>query len=281
MGKKLRRLQEIIKEMDSLLIAYSGGVDSSLLLKVATDVLGKKVVAVTARSLTYPEKEYEEAQKIAEKLGVRHLSINSEELDIPGFFSNPPDRCYYCKRELFSGLREIAGREGIDYIADGCNLDDEKDFRPGMRAAEELGIRSPLREAELTKEDIRKLSKGLGLASWNKPSLACLASRFPSGDKITPRGLQMVSEAEEYLYSLGFKQLRVRHHQGLARIEVSRKDIKRFCDNSLCLEITRKLKKIGYTYVTLDLQGYRSGSMNEVLQEKSVKNPGGIAHASL
>jgi uncharacterized protein len=147
MEKKLRRLQEIIKEMDSLLVAYSGGVDSSLLLKVAKDTLGEKVVAVTARSLTYPEKEYEEAQRIAERLGVRHLSINSEELDIPGFSSNPPDRCYYCKRELFSGLREIAGREGIGYIADGCNLDDEKDFRPGMRAAEELGIRSPLREA--------------------------------------------------------------------------------------------------------------------------------------
>ena len=281
MEKKLHHLQEIIKEMDSLLVAYSGGVDSTLLLKVAKDVLGEKVVAVTARSLTYPEKEYVEAQRIAKRLGVRHLSINSEELDIPEFSSNPPDRCYYCKRELFSGLREIAGREGIGYIADGCNLDDEKDFRPGMRAAEELGIRSPLREAELTKEDIRKLSKGLGLASWNKPSLACLASRFPYGDKITPRGLQMVSEAEEYLYNLGFKQLRVRHHQGLARIEVSRKDIRRFCDNSLCLEITRKLKKIGYTYVTSDLQGYRSGSMNEVLQEKSVKNPGGITPASL
>jgi len=218
MEVRLHHLRDIIKEMGSLLIAYSGGVDSTLLLKVAKDTLGDRVVAVTSRSLTYSAEEYNEAREIAERLGVRHLTIISEELDIPEFSSNPPDRCYYCKRELFSKLIEIARKEGIDYVADGCNLDDEKDFRPGMKAAKELGIRSPLKEAGLTKEDVRNLSKRLGLPTWNKPALACLASRFPYGNRITSKGLQMVSEAEEYLRSLGLKQLRVRHYNSLARI---------------------------------------------------------------
>lgn len=265
MDKRLQNLQSIIREMGSLLIAYSGGVDSTFLLKVAKDTLGDRVIAVTAKSLTYPRREHGEAQERARRLVARHLTIVSEELEIPEFSDNPPERCYYCKRELFSKLREIARKEGMNYVADGSNLDDVGDFRPGMRAAEEAGVRSPLKEAGLTKEDIRELSKGLGLSTWDKPSFACLASRFPYGDKITPKGLQMVAEAEEYLYGLGFKQLRVRQHQNLARIEVSQEDIERFCDDSLRMMIVETLKGIGYTYVTIDLQGHRSGSMNEAL----------------
>jgi uncharacterized protein len=265
MKEKLKDLTRNIKEMGSLLIAYSGGVDSTFLLKVAKDTLGERVIAVTARSPTYPSREYKQAREMAKKLGVKHLTINSEELSIPEFFSNPPNRCYYCKKELFSKLKEIALREGTDYIADGSNLDDLKDFRPGTKAAEELGIRSPLKEAGLTKEDIRNLSRDLRLPTWDKPSFACLASRFPYGDKITPKALKMVNEAEEYLHSLGFKQVRVRHHRNLARIEVSQEEIEQFLSDDPRKRIAKMLKEIGYTYVTLDLEGYRSGSMNEVL----------------
>ncbi|MEE8470499.1 MAG: ATP-dependent sacrificial sulfur transferase LarE [Dehalococcoidia bacterium] len=266
MDKRLQALRSIIKDMGSLLIAYSGGVDSTFLLKVSKDTVGDRVIAVTAKSLTYPGREYDEAQKRAREFGVRHLTIVSEELDIPEFSDNPPDRCYYCKRELFSKLSEIAVRERINYVADGSNLDDLGDFRPGMRAAEEAGIRSPLREAGLTKQDIRELSRDIGLSTWNKPSFACLASRFPYGDKIVPEGLHMVDEAEEYLHSLGFGQLRVRHHNNLARVEVPQEDVERFWEDGLRTTIVEKLKEIGYTYVTLDLQGYRSGSMNEALE---------------
>ncbi len=262
---KLQELQNILSEMGSVLISYSGGVDSTFLLKVARDVLGDNVIAVTARSLTYPIRELEEAKALASNLRIRHLIIDSEEIDIPGFSHNPPDRCYYCKRELFSKLKEIARQEGMDYVADGCNLDDINDFRPGTKAAEEAGVRSPLKEAELTKDNIRGFSEQLGLPTWDKPSIACLASRFPYGDAITAEGLKMVGEAEEYLYGLGFKQLRVRHHKDMARIEVPTEDFERFFEDDLRKEIVRHLKEVGYNYVTLDLQGYRTGSMNEVL----------------
>lgn len=264
----MQALQNIIDDMGSLLVAYSGGVDSTFLLKVAKMTLGGRVMAVTATSLTYPKREHDEAQKRAKEFGVRHMTIVSEELDIPEFSDNPPDRCFYCKKELFSRLREIAVREGMNYVADGTNLDDVGDFRPGMKAAEELGVRSPLKEAGLTKQDIRELSRELGLSTWDKPSYACLASRFPYGDKIVPEGLRMVAEAEDYLHDLGFRQLRVRHHGNLARIEVPKGEVGRFREEGLRAEVVEKLKSIGYTYVTLDLQGYRSGSMNETLDAR-------------
>ena len=265
MTDKLSQLRHILHEMGGVLIAYSGGVDSTFLLKVAADTLGDKAVAVTARSLTYPEREYEEGREIAKALGARHITIVSEELEIPEFSDNPPRRCYYCKKELFTKLLQIARQEGLQFVVDGSNLDDETDFRPGRDAAREFGIRSPLSEAGLTKGDIRRFSKDLCLPTWDKPSFACLASRFPYGDKITPEKLHRVAEAEDFLHTLGFKQVRVRDHQDLARIEVVPDDIKRFCEEDIRIQVSERLRKIGYNYVALDLFGYRSGSMNEIL----------------
>lgn len=262
---KLDYLKNILKDMGRVIVAFSGGVDSSFLLRVAKEVLGDKILAVTACSETYPQAELEEAKKIAQLLSVRHLIISSEELEIPGFQDNPSNRCYFCKKELFGKLKEIGAKEGIDLIVDGTNHDDLGDHRPGMLAARELGVRSPLTEAGLTKKDIREYSHLLGLPTWEKPSFACLASRFPYGEKITREKLRRVDRAEEYLKSKGFKQLRVRHHEGIARIEVDRRDIRRFLQDNLSREIIMKLKELGFTYITLDLEGYRMGSMNETL----------------
>jgi uncharacterized protein len=263
--EKLALLKDIIRRYGSLLVAFSGGCDSTLLLKVARDVLGEGAIAVTARSETYPSCEYEEAVELAREIGARHLTIDTSELSVEGFSSNAPDRCYFCKGELFQKLLEIAGEHGIQYVADGASLDDASDHRPGMRAARELGIVSPLKEAGLTKDDIRELSRMLGLPTWDKPSFACLASRFPYGEEITAEKLTMVDRAESFLRSLGFRQVRVRHHDTMARIEVSEPDLDRFLERSVRERVASKLKEIGYTYISLDLQGYRSGSMNEVL----------------
>ncbi len=264
-AEKLCRLKEVIENYGSLLVAFSGGGDSTLLLRVAHEVLGERAMAVTARSETYPSREYAEAEKIAKDFGVRHLTIDTSELSIEGFSSNPPDRCYFCKAELFEKLLEVAREHGIPYVADGANLDDADDHRPGMQAAAELGIVSPLKEAGLRKSDIREISKALGLSTWNKPSFACLASRFPYGEEITPEKLSMVDAAETFLRSLGFRQVRVRHHESLARIEVSPEEIDKFFDRSLRERVCSELKEIGYVYVSLDLTGYRTGSLNEVL----------------
>lgn len=265
LNEKYEKLKEILEDMGSVLIAYSGGVDSTFLLKAAYDVLKDKVVAVTARSSTYPEREFNEAVKYAKQIGAQHKVIISEELDIKEFVHNPKNRCYYCKRELFTKLKEEAVNLGINYVLDGSNADDVNDYRPGMQAAKELEVRSPLKEALLTKNDIRTLSKKMGLPTWDKPSFACLSSRFPYGNEITRPKLGMVEKAEEFLLGLGFRQIRVRHHGDIARIEVGPSEREKFFDLSVMDKINNELKKIGFTYVTLDLSGYRTGSMNEVL----------------
>jgi uncharacterized protein len=264
--QKLEQLKEIFQSMGKVLVAFSGGVDSTFLLKVAKDSLGdRNVLAVTALSPLYPDRELAGAKRVAQEIGVRHLLIESNELEIEGFSENPPNRCYFCKRELFGELMDLAKKEGVPYVVEGSTLDDEKDHRPGRKAVQELGIRSPLQEALFTKEEVRKLSKELGLPTWDKPSFACLASRFPYGEEITSEALRMVDEAEAFLLSLGFKQVRVRHYQNLARIEVYAEDISRLMNGVLREKVVNRLKKIGYQYVTVDLQGFRSGSMNEVL----------------
>jgi len=261
--EKLESLKEILRSLESVVIAFSGGVDSTFLSKVAFDVLGDNALAVTARSETYPRAEFEEALGLAEEIGIKHEAIVSEELDIPEFSDNPVNRCYYCKKELLTKLKEIAEERGLKHVAEGSNFDDLDDYRPGMQAVAELGVRSPLKEAKLTKADIRELSKRFGLPTWNKPSFACLSSRFPYGNRITREKLTAVGEAEIFLRNLGIRQLRVRHHDRIARIEVAQEDMEILLQNRE--QIVEKLKELGYTYVTMDLQGYRTGSMNEVL----------------
>jgi len=259
---KLEHLKEILTSLDRVLVAYSGGVDSTLLLKVSKDTLGDKVLAVTAKSATYPAAEIETAAEIAEKLGVKHTLIETKEVSDPKFFNNPLDRCYHCKQELFSKLTALAKENNLKYVLDGSNYDDRNDFRPGMKAAREFGVRSPLQEAQFTKQEIRKLAQKYNLAVWNKPSLACLASRIPYGEKITPDKLKRINQAEQFLRKEGFSQVRVRHHQQIARIEVYSEEIPKLLRKELRDKIISKFKQLGYTYVTVDLEGYRTGSMN-------------------
>ena len=260
---KLNKLKDILKSLDSVVIAFSGGVDSTLLSKVAYKVLGDKSLAVTAKSETYTKSELEDAIGLAKEIGIKHEVIETSELDIPEFSHNPADRCYHCKKELLKKLKEIAESKGFKHVVDGANLDDTGDYRPGMRAVNEMGVRSPLKEAELTKDEIRELSKCYGLPTWDKPSAACLASRFPYGTEITREKLNVVNDAEAFIKSFGIIQLRVRYHDQIARIEVSEKDMENLLKNRD--QIVKKLKEFGFNYVTMDLQGYRTGSMNEVL----------------
>lgn len=262
---KLERLKNILTEMRKVLVAFSGGVDSSFLLKVARDVLGENVYAVIASSETYPEKEREEAIRLAKQLNVRFEVIKTKELENPDFFHNPPERCYFCKMELFTSLKKIADGQGIPYVLDGSNYEDTSDFRPGVKAASELGVRSPLKEVGLVKSEIRQLSRLLDLPTWNKPSMACLSSRFPYYTDIEPERLKQVARAEEYLKERGFTQVRVRHHGQIARVEVEPPEFQKIVDERTRKEIIEYFQKLGYIYITLDLAGFRSGSMNEPL----------------
>jgi uncharacterized protein len=255
--------------MKKVLVAFSGGVDSTLLLKVAAETLGGDVLAVIAGSETYPVREIRAARGIAKALKVRHRVIHTCEIENPKFVKNPPTRCYYCKQELFSSLKGIAEAEGIPYVLDGQNVDDAGDFRPGAKAGRELGVRSPLKDAGLTKDDIREISRAYGLPTWNKPSLACLASRFPYETAIEVKSLKQVGAAEDFLRGQGFGQLRVRHHGPLARIEITPAEFPALMKPAVRDRIVARLKKLGYLYVTLDLAGYRTGSMNEGLSKKT------------
>jgi uncharacterized protein len=263
---KYEHLQEILQEMGSVAIGYSGGVDSTLLLKVSAGVLGQRAVAMIGRSETYPTREFEEALVLAEQIGARVVVVRTEETDILKFQENPPDRCYFCKTELFGKLQEVALQEGAAWIADGTITDDIGDFRPGMKAKSEKNVRSPLLEAGFSKTDVRELSKYLELPTWDKPAFACLSSRFPYGMGISREQLSRVDQAETFLRDRGFRFFRVRvHDDKTARIEVGPEEILRLLQNDLRQDLVSHLKTLGFTYVTLDLQGYRTGSMNEVL----------------
>ena len=262
---KWDHLTELLRDMERAIIAFSGGVDSSLLLAAAAEVLGSNLIAVTADSDTYPSGELADAREFARSLGVRHHVLHTDELSSEQFTSNPPDRCYFCKKELYGRLKFLADREAISWILDGSNVDDLRDYRPGSRAASEFGVRSPLREAGFSKQEVRDCARMLNLPVWDKPSLACLSSRIPYGTRITRAVLNMVQQAEDRLRVLGLNQVRVRHHGDMARIEIDRNDFNKLLTDGVSERITADLKMIGYTYVCLDLEGYRTGSMNESL----------------
>jgi uncharacterized protein len=262
---KHEKLKAYLNSLGSVAVAFSSGVDSTFLLKTAHEVLGENVIAVTARSCSFPERELKEAQAFCLEEGIRHFVCDSEELDIDGFSQNPLNRCYLCKNELFTKIWAIAREQGMEHVAEGSNIDDDGDYRPGLIAVKEQGVTSPLRYAGLTKQEIRELSQKLGLPTWNKQSFACLSSRFPYGERITAERLSMIDRAEQLLLDAGFRQVRVRFHGNLARIETDEAGFGLFADAALRKRIHDALREIGFTYVSLDLLGYRTGSMNETI----------------
>jgi uncharacterized protein len=267
---KLGNLKHRLRELDSVVVAFSSGVDSTFLLKTAHNLLGNRTLAVTAQSPIFPQRELDEALQFVREENIEHIVIDFDALAVTGFSQNPANRCYLCKTELFTKIRNIAGERGLPHVVEGSNADDTNDYRPGMQAIAELGIASPLRESRLTKQEIRQLSGELGLRTQNKPSFACFASRFPYGEEITKERLAMIDAAEQYLLNTGIYQVRVRFHGNVARIETDEEGFCRFLDKNFRQEIHDRFKKIGFVYVSLDLLGYRTGSMNETLSEHNL-----------
>lgn len=271
---KYEKLKALLAGMQRVLVAFSGGVDSTLLLKVAVDALSENALAATAISETTSRNERRDAVRLAEQMGVTHLLVESQELEMPEFIKNPVDKCYICKKHRFSAMKALADKHGCFYVLDGANLDDQRDFRPGTRALKELGVRSPLFEAEMTKSDIRRLSQQLGLPTWNKPSFACLASRIPYHQRITPEKLHQVDVGEDFLRELDFSpQLRVRHYGDTARLEIAPDDIQKLASADLRDRIVDYFKGLGFAFVTLDLEGYTMGSLNRVLNRSKEEKP--------
>lgn len=262
---KYDRLKDYLASLGSVAVAFSSGVDSTFLLYAAKEALGDHAIAVTASSCSFPERELKEAKEYCQKMGIRHFVIKSEELEIEGFSHNPKNRCYLCKHELFEKIGALAKEQGINEIAEGSNLDDNGDYRPGLQAVAELGVKSPLRHIGFTKQEIRELSQYLNIPTWNKQSFACLSSRFPYGDLINEKKLKMVDRAEQLLLDMGFHQLRVRIHGDVARIELLPDEFPKFMEEKTRLSVYKKFKEYGFSYVTLDVLGYRMGSMNETL----------------
>ncbi len=267
---KLDRMRAILAPMRNLIVAFSGGVDSTFVLKVAHEVLGDSVLALTTTSPTMPDEDRESALAMARLIGARHLLVESNELEIPGYSANPLNRCYLCKHNLFTVCEAKAAELGIDTIVDGLNLDDLHDYRPGMQAASEKSVRHPLVEAEMTKADIRELSRSMGLPTWDRPASPCLSSRFPYGTEITPEGLKKVAAGEQLLHSMGFVVARVRYHGEVARLELEQNEIARIFEPANREMIDREFKKIGFRFVAIDLKGFRSGSLNEGLIANAV-----------